>query len=140
MNRSNQPLDSGYSKPSQKSGLDQKMGTQKTKNMVYHSKIMIDIDVIIHMYKYIYIYTVYIYICSPIMSQQYVPKNHPLYPIFLGKSRGDAGFPTCLIHTVRFTSIHRGSDLATREVYSESREIPDGSSLCIISRCPTVLL
>ena len=61
MNRSNQPLDSGYSKPSQKSGLDQKMGTQKTKNMVYHSKIMIDIDVIIHMYKHIYIYTVYIY-------------------------------------------------------------------------------
>jgi glycogen synthase len=31
MNRSNQPLESGYSKPSQKSGLDQKMGTQKTK-------------------------------------------------------------------------------------------------------------
>ena len=79
MNRSNQPLDSGYSKPSQKSGLDQKMGTQKTKNMVYHSKIMIDIDVIIHMYKYIYIHCVYIYalpLCPNSMSQKiilYIP-------------------------------------------------------------------
>ena len=51
------------------------------------------------------------------MSQQYVPKNNP---IFFGKSRGDAGFPTCLIHTVRFTRIHRGSDLAFPEKFIQS--------------------
>ena len=118
MNRSNQPLESGYSKPSQKSGLDQKTGTQKTKNMVYHSKRMIDIDVIIHMYKYIYIYMIiyYVYIlciyiyCIYIyiyVLSHYVPTVCPMIILYIPSFLGNPGamflthmpHPHCPLHS-----------------------------------------